>query len=114
MSKEENFEVFENKKEEYNKEELKEMIEMKIEISEKNKSIEIDEETWNAIVDYVYDKLYVCNKIKIEGLKEGEKLLLYFYNGYLYLTALEGEGKEPHAWSIEDKEIINKIEELIS
>ena len=65
-------------------------------------------------MDYVCDNFYAYNKIKTEGLKKGEKLLLYFYKEDLYLTALEGEGKEPHAWSIKNEEIINKIKEFIS
>jgi len=99
------------------KENLLEKIEKKIEIYKedgKNEIIEIDEELRDAVRDYVYDKFYMHNEIKIEGLKEKEKLLLYSHEGYLCLTALEGERKEPHAWSIEDKGIINKIEELIS
>ena len=102
---------------EYIKENLSEIIENKIEIykeGEENEIIEIDEELQDAIVDYVYDKIYMYNKIKIEGLKEGKKILLYFYKGDLYLTALEEEGKEPQAWFIEDEEIINKVKELIS
>lgn len=106
----------ENKEKEYNKEYLLERMEKKVEIYKKggeNEIIEISEELRDAVVDYVYDKFYLCNKIKIEGMKEKEKLLLYFYKEDLYLTALEGEGKYPHALFLKDEGIINKVKELI-
>lgn len=103
--------VVETKKK--NIEELKEMIEMEIEISgrdneKENGVIEISEELRNTIVSYLY------NKFEIKGLKEEEKLSLYFYGGDLYLNALDPEGEVLFSWLIEDKEIIKDIEELIS
>ncbi len=103
--------VVETKKK--NIEELKEMIEMEIEISgrdneKENGVIEISEELRNTIVSYLY------NKFEIKGLKEEKKLSLYFYGGDLYLNTLDPEGEVLFSWLIEDKEIIKDIEELIS
>ncbi|MCK4525217.1 MAG: hypothetical protein KAU07_02160 [Candidatus Andersenbacteria bacterium] len=109
----ENPQVFkENKKERYSMEDLKKMIEMKIEISGKNNKeergvIKISEELRDEIVAYLY------NKFEIKGLKEGEELSLYFYGGDLYLNALEPKGEVLFSWLIEDEEIIKDIEELI-
>ena len=103
----------ENEKEAYSEEELREMIEMEIEISgrdneKENGIMEISEELRDEIVSYI------DNKFEVKGLKEGEELSLYFYGGDLYLNALESKDEVLFAWLIEDEEIINKIEKLIT
>ena len=95
------------------KEALSEMIKMEIEISgrdnkEENGVMKINEGLRDEIISYLH------NKFEIKGLEEGEELSLYFYGGDLYLNVLEPEGEVSFSWLIEDKEIINKIEKLIS
>ena len=91
-------------------ENLKERIEMKVEIYEEsdekeNKIIKINEGLLNEIA--------ICAFVAgVEGLEEGEKLLLYLEKGDLYFTALKGE--YPHAWQVKNEEIITEIKRLIS
>ena len=103
----------ENEKKVYGVEELSEMIKEEIEISgrnneEENKIMKISKELRDEIISYLH------NKLEIKGLKEGEELSLYFYGNDLYLNALDPEGEVLFSWLVENKEIINKIEELIS
>ncbi len=109
----------ENEKEGYkvmavmNIEDLAEMIKMEIEISgrdneKENGVTKISRELRDEVV------FYIDNNFEVKGLKEGEELSLYFYEGDLYLNALDPEGEVLFAWLIEDEEIINKIEGLIS
>jgi len=114
FEKEEDTQIFEeNKKEKYSVEDLLEIVEMEIEVSgrdneEENGIMEISEELLDEIV------VYLCDKFEVKGLKEGEKLSLYFYGGDLYLNALESGGEVLLSWLIEDEKIINKVKELIS
>ena len=114
FKEEQNPQIFE---EEYNAKELlekienlKEKIEMKVEIYEEsnekeNKIIKINE----GLINEIATCAFVAG---VEGLEKGEKLLLYLEKGDLYFTALEGE--YPHAWQIKGEEITTEIKRLIS
>jgi len=98
-----------NKEKTCSVENLRKIIEPKIELSGKdNKIVEISEELRNEIANYLH------NKFEIKGIEKREELSLYFYGGDLYLNALDSECEVIFSWLIEDEEIINEIEELIS
>ena len=113
MFEKEDLKTFEKNEKVCSIEKLSGMIKMEIEISgrnneEENGVMKINEGLRDEIISYLH------NKFEIKGLEEGEELSLYFYGGDLYLNVLEPEGEVSFSWLIEDEEIINKIEELIS